>query len=125
MASECLDEVVALKEDWIALAILRLAEPEKTVEEGAAETPLAALMASKLPGLRGRCTVLTICGGNTVPAVLSRVIVKGLVADECLCRFTGTISDRPGGLEALTKGIVAAGTRVRDIAHDRAFKGRR
>ncbi len=92
MASECLDEVVALKEDWIALAILRLAEPEKTVEEGAAETPLAALMASKLPGLRGRCTVLTICGGNTAPAVLSRVIEKGLVAENACAALRGRLA---------------------------------
>jgi threonine dehydratase len=123
LARERLDEVVTVTEDWIALAILRMVELEKTVVEGAAAAPLAALMAGKLPGLRGKRVVLAVCGGNIDPAVLSRVIEKGLVADGRLCRFTVTISDRPGGLEALTKVIAAAGASVRDIVHDRAFNG--
>lgn len=121
VARDRLDEVVTVSEDWIALAILRMAELEKTVVEGAAAAPLAALMAGKLPGLRGKTVVLTICGGNIDPSMLSRVIEKGLVADGRLCRFTVTISDRPGGLEALTKILADAGASVRDIAHDRAF----
>lgn len=121
LARERLDEVVTVSEDWIALAILRMAELEKTVVEGAAAAPLAALMAGRLPGLRGRRVVLTVCGGNIDPSMLSRVIEKGLVADGRLCRFTVTISDRPGGLEALTKILATAGASVRDIAHDPAF----
>lgn len=42
LARERLDEVVTVTEDWIALAILRMAELEKTVVEGAAAAPLAA-----------------------------------------------------------------------------------
>lgn len=123
LAKTRLDRVVTVTEDWIALAILRMAELEKTVVEGAAAAPLGALMAGKLPELKGKKIVLTVCGGNIDPAVLSRVIEKGLVADGRLCRFTVTISDRPGGLEALTRVIAKAGASVRDIAHDRAFSG--
>lgn len=123
LAREHVDRVVSVSEDWIALAILRYAEREKTVVEGAAAAPLGALLAGKLPELRGKRVVLAVCGGNIDPAVLSRVIETGLVADGRLSRFTVKISDRPGGLAALSKVIAAAGASIRDVSHDRTFSG--
>jgi threonine dehydratase len=107
----------------IALAILRMVELEKTVVEGAAATPLAALMSGQLPELAGRRVALVVCGGNIDPAILSRVIEKGLVHDGRLTRFTALISDRPGGLAVLCRVIADAGASIKDIAHDRAFSG--
>lgn len=123
LARPRIDQVVRVSEDWIALAILRMVELEKTVVEGAAAAPLAALMAGLLPGLRGKRVVLTVCGGNIDPAILSRVIEKGLVHDGRLTRFTAVISDRPGGLAELTRVIAASGASIKDIEHDRAFSG--
>jgi threonine dehydratase len=42
------DAVIRVSERWIALAILRMLELEKTVVEGAAAVPLAALMSGQL-----------------------------------------------------------------------------
>jgi threonine dehydratase len=123
LARPRLDRVVRVSEDWIALAILRMVEMEKIVVEGAAAAPLAALMAGLLLELRGQRVVLTVCGGNIDPSVLSRVIEKGLVHDGRLTRFTVTISDRPGGLSELAKVIAGCGASVKDIEHDRAFSG--
>ena len=123
IARQHVDEVVKVDEDAIALAILRMVELEKTVVEGAAATPLAAMMSGKLPHLAGKKVVLAICGGNIDPAVLSRIIECGLVTDGRLTRFTARISDRPGGLARLTRVIAESGASVNDIAHDRAFSG--
>ena len=123
LARRRVDQVVRVSEDWIALAILRMVELEKTVVEGAAAAPLAALMAGLLPGLKGKKIVLTVCGGNIDPAILSRVIEKGLVHDGRLTRFTAVISDRPGGLADLTRVVAASGASIKDIEHDRAFSG--
>jgi threonine dehydratase len=123
LARRRVDEVVGVSEDWIALAILRMVELEKTVVEGAAAAPLAALMAGKLPRLAGRRVALVVCGGNIDPAMLSRVIEKGLVHDGRLTRFTAKISDRPGGLAELSRVIATAGASIKDIEHDRAFSG--
>jgi threonine dehydratase len=117
------DRVVRVGEDWIALAILRMVEMEKAVVEGAAVTPLAAMMAGLLPELRGKSVVLVTCGGNIDPTILSRVIEKGLVRDGRISRFTAVISDRPGGLAAFTHVIAACGASIKDIEHDRAFSG--
>lgn len=117
------DAVVRVPEAAIALAILRMLELEKTVVEGAAAAPLAAMMAGRLPHLAGKRVALVVCGGNIDPAILSRVIEKGLVHDGRLTRFTAVISDRPGGLAELCRVIAAAGASIKDIAHDRAFSG--
>jgi threonine dehydratase len=123
LARRRVDQVVRVTEEWIALAILRMVELEKTVVEGAAASPLAAMMAGQLPALRGKRVALVVCGGNIDPAILSRVIEKGLVHDGRLTRFTAKISDRPGGLAVLCRVIAEAGASIKDITHDRAFSG--
>lgn len=123
LARRRVDDVVAVREDAIALAILRMLELEKTVVEGAAAVPLAAMMTGKLPKLAGKRVAMVICGGNIDPAILSRVIEKGLVHDGRLTRFSVIISDRPGGLAELTRVIASCGASIKDIAHDRAFSG--
>lgn len=123
LARHHVDEVVSVSEDWIALAILRMVELEKTVVEGAAATPLAAMMAGRLPQLAGRKVALVVTGGNIDPAILNRIIESGLVSDGRLTRFTARISDRPGGLARLARVIADCGASVKDISHDRAFCG--
>jgi threonine dehydratase len=123
IARKRVDDVISVSEDWISLAILRMLELEKTVVEGAAATPLAAMMSGQLKRLKGRKVVLVVCGGNIDPAILSRVIEKGLVTDGRLTRFTAKISDRPGGLAILCRVIADTGASIKDIAHDRAFSG--
>ena len=115
------DEVVTVTEDAIALAILRLAELEKGVVEGAGAAPLAAFLAGKLPGLRGKRVVLVLCGGNIDPLVFSRVIEHGLAVDGRLVKFTAIISDRPGGLADLAATLAKAGASVQQIHHERTF----
>lgn len=123
LARRYVDEVVSVGEDWIALAILRMVELEKTVVEGAGAAPLAAMMAGRLPRLAGKRVALVVGGGNIDPAVLSRIIEMGLVHDGRLTRFTARISDRPGGLAELARVIGSCGASIKDIAHDRAFSG--
>ena len=123
LARPRVDQVVKVSEASIALAILRMLEREKTVVEGAAATPLAALLSGALPKLAGKRVALVVCGGNIDPAVLSRVIETGLVHDGRLTRFGARISDRPGGLAELCRVIASLGASIKDVAHDRAFSG--
>jgi threonine dehydratase len=121
IAREVIDQFVVVSESEIALAILRILGLEKSVVEGAAASTLAALLSGKLPELAGKRVVLPFCGGNIDPGVLNRVIERGLVADGRLFRFIATISDRPGGLAALTKVIAGTGASIKEITHDRTF----
>ncbi len=117
------DRVVTVDEASIALAILRLIELEKSVVEGAGAAPLAGFLHGRLDALRDRKVVLVLAGGNIDSTALGRVIDVGLVADGRLCRFTVTISDRPGGLARLAEIIASTGASIKEIVHDRAFSG--
>ncbi len=114
---------MTVDEATIALAILRLIELEKSVVEGAGAAPLAAFLAGRLDMLKGKRVVLVLAGGNIDSSALGRIIDVGLVADGRLCRFTVTISDRPGGLARLAEIIAATGASIKEIVHDRAFAG--
>ena len=49
-----LDDVITVSEDFIALAILRLLEHEKSVVEGAGASGFAAILSDKLGELKGK-----------------------------------------------------------------------
>ena len=115
--------MVTIDEEWLALAMLRLAELEKCVIEGAGAAGLAALLAGRLPELEGRRVVLLLSGGNIDPLAHSRVIERGLAADGRIYRFDALISDRPGGLAHLAGVLAAAEANVTEIVHNRTFAG--
>ena len=121
LARHLVDRVVLATEHDIARAILRLMELEKVVVEGAGAAPLAAFLGGLVPELAGKRVVLLLCGGNIDLNTLDRVIERGLASDGRLCRFTATISDRPGGLARFAGLIAEEGASIIDISHDRAF----
>jgi threonine dehydratase len=121
LARGLVDRVVLVSEHDIARAVLRLMELEKAVVEGAGAAPLAACLSGLVPEFEGKNVVLLLCGGNIDLNTLDRVIERGLASDGRLCRFTATISDRPGGLARFAGLIAEEGASIIDIAHDRAF----
>lgn len=115
------DRVVSVKESFIALAMLRLLETEKVVVEGGGAAGLAALLAGLLPELKGKRVLVPLCGGNIDTPVLGRVLERGLAADGRLIKFEARVSDRPGGIAALTAVLAKAGVSVKEIFHERAW----
>jgi threonine dehydratase len=121
LANERLERTVLVGEHDLARAVLRLMELEKAVVEGAGAAPLAACLAGLTPDLTNKKVVLLLCGGNIDLNTLDRVIERGLASDGRLCRFTATISDRPGGLARFAGLIAEERASILDITHDRAF----
>jgi threonine dehydratase len=123
IARPLVHRLVTVTEESLALAMLRLAELEKCVIEGAGAAGLAALLGEGLPDLAGRRVILLLTGGNIDPPAHSRVIERGLAADGRIYRFDALISDRPGGLLHLSGVLAAAGANVTEIVHNRTFAG--
>ena len=124
VANPLVDDVVLVNEHAIATAVLHMMEMEKTVVEGAAAAPLAALLdvdRVRSLGLLGKKVALLVCGGNIDMTVVSRVIERGLAATGRLCRLRCQISDRPGGLANLTRLIAETGASIKEVFHDRSF----
>ena len=121
IASRLVDGVVCVKESYIALSMLRLLECEKVLIEGGGASGLAGLLAGLLPHLKGKRVLVPLCGGNVDTPVLGRVLERGLAADGRLIKFEARVSDRPGGIAALTAVLAEAGVSVKEIFHERAW----
>jgi len=120
-AKNVVDKMVVVKEEYIALAILRLIEQEKCVVEGAGAAGLAAIMAGELEELKGKRVVLNLCGGNIDTTILGRCLERGLAAEGRLLKLSITVSDRPGGISELCRLISSIGVSIKDILHERAW----
>ncbi|VEN49515.1 unnamed protein product [Callosobruchus maculatus] len=115
------DKMVTVKEEWIAVAILRLIENEKCVVEGAGACGLAAILAGQLDEFKGKRVVLLLTGGNMDTTILGRCLERGLAADGRLVKCKVTVSDRPGGISELCKLIGSIGVSIKDVIHERAW----
>lgn len=120
LARRYVDQIVTVSESEIAQAILLLLETEKTVVEGAAATPLAALLHRQLE-LAGKTVVLVISGGNIDMNVVSRVIEKGLVQEGRLVRLSLIVPDRPGALARVSTLVADQRANILEIMHSRGF----
>jgi threonine dehydratase len=114
------DEIVTVNEREIANAVLLLLEIEKTVAEGAAAVPMAALVNKKI-SVAGKNVGLIVSGGNIDMNLISRIIETGLVQDGRLSRFAIVISDRPGSLARLAQRVADLGANILQITHSRGF----
>ncbi|OAD56869.1 L-threonine dehydratase catabolic TdcB [Eufriesea mexicana] len=120
-ANSLIDKLIVVKEEWIAIAILKLVENEKCIVEGAGATGLAAILAGQLEELRGKRVVLPLCGGNIDTTILGKCLERGLAAEGRLLKFMVTVSDRPGGIAELCRMLASIGVSIKDIMHERAW----
>lgn len=120
LVQKYVDDIVTVSEGEIANAVLMLLEVEKTVAEGAAAVPLAALLAKKVSHA-GKSVGLVISGGNIDMNLISRIIETGLIQDGRLGRFAVVVSDRPGSLARLAQRVADLGANILQITHSRGF----
>jgi threonine dehydratase len=116
--STCVDDMILVREDSIAQAILLLLERKKLVVEGAGAVTLAALLENS-ERFRGKRVVLVLSGGNIDFTVVDRIIRKGLVTSGRVGVFEVMIPDHPGSL-CFVAGVMATWrANILEIAHDR------
>jgi threonine dehydratase len=115
------DEIVTVREDEIASAILMLMERKRVVAEGAGAAPLAALFSGR-PTIRGKRIVLVVSGGNIDVHLLDRIIEKGLSRTGRVVRFEVLLRDIPGALSKLTALIAENRANILHIIHERTAR---
>ena len=113
----CVDDMILVREDSIAQAILLFLERKKLVVEGAGAVTLAALLENR-ERLRGKRAVLVLSGGNIDFTIVDRIIRKGLVKSGRVGMFEVMISDHPGSLCSVAGVLAAQRANILDVAHD-------
>jgi len=115
------DDIVLVKEEEIAEAILMLLERKRILAEGAGAVPLAALLGDYVKSpQQGRKVVLVISGGNVDSHLLDRVIRKGLFCHGRIMRISVCLEDIPGSLARLLAIIARLKANVLNIYHARS-----
>ncbi len=112
--------VVTVSDEEIARAILALLEQEKMIAEGAGATPVAALLAGKLPELKGKRVCCVVSGGNIDVTILSRIIDRGLLMSGRKCTLNIELLDQPGQLVKVTGIIADCGANITSVHHEHA-----
>ncbi|MFT4703057.1 MAG: threonine dehydratase [Bradymonadia bacterium] len=121
LVQQYVDSMITVSEEDITRAILALIENERVIAEGAGATPVAALLAGKLPHLKGKRVCLVISGGNIDTNVISDIIQRGLVRSGRRVELEVAVPDRPGTLARLTTVVAEEQANVLEIRHERAF----
>ena len=121
LCQQYVDDIVTVRDDVIAAAILALLEDQKTVAEGAGAVSVAAVMFGKVD-LVGKNTVCVVSGGNVDVTTLSRIITKGLSKTGRITEFTVKIADKPGSLVQLLQTISKTGANILSVNHAREDK---
>ncbi|MBI4691467.1 MAG: threonine ammonia-lyase [Nitrospirae bacterium] len=112
------DDIVLVKEDSIAMAVLLFLERKKLVVEGAGAVPLAALIENKAM-FKGKKIVLVVSGGNIDFTLIDRIIHKGLVSSGRIGVFEAVVDDIPGSLHVVTGVIATHRGNILNVVHDR------
>jgi threonine dehydratase len=118
---ECVDEIVCVEEEDIALSIVSLLEKTKMLVEGAGAVTLAAVLNQRIPGLQGK-TVCLLSGGNIDVKTIAQVVERGLIAGGRYLKLIVELDDHPGALATLADNIAATRANIFHITHDRRSK---
>ncbi|NXC59448.1 SRR racemase, partial [Aleadryas rufinucha] len=121
LTGKLVDKVVAVREEDILVSMLRLLEYERATVDAEGAIGLAALVAGKLPELKGKRVAVVICSGNLELHLLQQCIAHALTLDNRVCRFSLVISDCPGDMSKLLEILAREEARVLDIRQERTF----
>ncbi|CAB3249276.1 unnamed protein product [Arctia plantaginis] len=119
-----IDRMITVEEGWISRAMINIMEREKMIVEGAAACPVAAIMAGKVPELRGKTVVCILTGGNINSSRVSRAIDRGMAAAGRLVKFSVTIPDVPGAMAKLLCRVTEQGAEIKSFVPERAWMRR-
>lgn len=112
------DDVVAVSEEAIAAAILKLLERKKIVAEGAGAASIAAAVENLLPK-GSKKAAFVISGGNIDVTILDRVIHLGLLKEGRIIKITTVLRDVPGSLAGFTSEIASQKANILQVTHRR------
>ena len=120
--ADYVDEVVAVDDREIALALTLLLERSKTLVEGAGAVALAAVLSEAFAYDEDETIVAALCGGNIDLNRLGTVVRRGLVQMGRYLKITIDLKDRPGELERVSSIVARTGANVYAVHHDRTSR---
>ncbi|KAL8186762.1 UNVERIFIED_CONTAM: hypothetical protein K2H54_007696 [Gekko kuhli] len=91
----------AHKEEDILVSMLRLLEFERATVDAEGAIGLAAVLAGKLPELKGKRVAVAVCSGNLELPLMRQCIDRALTIDNRVCKFSILVSSSLGDISKL------------------------
>lgn len=117
---ENVDGIFLASELAIESAIETMLDQTKTVVEGAAAAPLAALQEHQAR-FAGKKVALIVSGANISSRLLASILMRSLVRTGRITRLRISMSDNPGALASVAHHIGDTGGNIVEIVHQRLF----
>ncbi|MCD7102227.1 threonine ammonia-lyase [Pseudoclavibacter sp. 13-3] len=118
---DLVDEIVTVRDEEIARAIVLMLERAKLVVEPAGAAAPAAILAGKVHS--EGTTVAIASGGNIDPLLLQQIIQYGLVELSRYATISVMLPDRPGQLQIISEHVAGQDANVVEVLHTRHGKG--
>lgn len=112
------DEVLTVREDSIAQAILLLMERKKLLVEGAGAVPLACLIENP-ERFRKKTVVLILSGGNIDLTLMDKILHKGLLKSYRIANIKVITEDTPLSLTELSQTVGHLRANILNISYNR------
>lgn len=114
-----LDDLVCVREEEIAEAMVFALERSKLVVEGAGAVSLAALLSAKVKPASSGATVAVLSGGNVDIGLLAGIAARQETRAGRRVRLFTHVRDRPGGLASLLAAVAHSQANVIAVEHIR------
>ncbi|KAM4702604.1 L-threonine ammonia-lyase-like isoform 2-T2 [Rhinophrynus dorsalis] len=121
LTKKLIDHMISVREEDVLLSMLRLLECERVTADAEGAMGLAALIAEKLPDLKGKRVAVVVCSGNLPLPLLRHCIDRALVLDHRVCKFSVVLPDFPGEATKLLETIGREEVRVLDMQKENIF----
>ncbi|XP_072484126.1 L-threonine ammonia-lyase-like isoform X2 [Notamacropus eugenii] len=121
LMGELVDKIVTVTEEDILIAMLRLLEYERATIDAEGAIGLAAIVAGKLPELKGKRVTVVLCSGNLSLTLLQQCIQRALTLDSRTCKFSLWLSDSAGDIARLLEILDREAVRVLDVQKEHGF----
>ncbi|XP_074152803.1 phenylserine dehydratase-like isoform X5 [Sminthopsis crassicaudata] len=121
LVGQLVDKIVTVTEEDILIAMLRLLEYERATVDAEGAIGLAAIVAGKLPELKGKRVSVVLCSGNLSLPLLQQCIQRALTLDSQTCKFSLWIPDNARDMAKLLEVLDREVVRVLDIQKEHGF----
>ncbi|XP_074089058.1 L-threonine ammonia-lyase-like isoform X3 [Macrotis lagotis] len=121
LVGQLVDKIVTVTQEEILIAMLRILEYERATVDAEGAIGLAAIVAGKLPELKGKRVVVVLSSGNLSLNLLQQCIQRALTLDSQICRFSVWLHDTAGELAKLLEIMDQETIRVLDIQKEHGF----
>ncbi|KAM4592210.1 L-threonine ammonia-lyase isoform 2-T2 [Odontesthes bonariensis] len=119
LAKKLVDKVIPVSEEESLVAMLRFHEFERSIVDTEGAMGLAAILAGKLPELRGKKVVIVVSSANMESELVRQCLDRALVLDDRVSKFAVQLGEFPGDMAKLLDVLSREDVRLLDVCHRR------